>query len=158
LVWVSIVALVVILFVTGIVFLKKKRSRYRGVQMKKVSLSEIDNVYQQITRQAKETSFAVLIISPRDWDPELTVEIQFSVERGITGLDWILMSESNIREKPRVIEYASAKGKNWHEQEMNNWIYLRMEDEGLVDFCKSLISDLYAVEDVVLKYGGFLLK
>ena len=38
---------------------------------------------------------------------------------------------------------------------MNKWIYLRIEQGDLVELCTSLIRDLYGVEDVLLKYGGF---
>ncbi len=38
---------------------------------------------------------------------------------------------------------------------MNKWVYLRIEKGDLVELCTSLIRDLYEVEDVLLKYGGF---
>ncbi len=86
---------------------------------------------------------------------ESTVEVQFSVERGVTGLDWILLSELNKREKSRVIQYASDQGRQWRECEMNDWPYLRMEKSDLAEFCSSPIRDLWGVEEVLLKYGGF---
>ena len=80
------------------------------------------------------------------------------VEDGKTGLDWILMSLANIEEKPKVIQYAASKGIEWQEKEMNDWLYLRIEQGDVVGFCTSLIEDIYQVEQVELKYGGFRYK
>lgn len=65
------------------------------------------------------------------------------------------MSEANQREKQRVIQYALSKGAEWQECEMNKWLYLRIGQGDLPGLCTALIRDLYEVEDVQLKYGGF---
>jgi len=67
------------------------------------------------------------------------------------------MLEINLREKQRVIQYALSKGVEWRECEMNKWCYLRIEQGDFVELCVSLIRDLYSVEDVLLKYGGYKL-
>ena len=152
---ISILIIIVVLFAAGLVVGKWLRSRNKGIRTKTISLSDIGEVYRQISAQQVETSFAVFIIAPATWDKQDTVEAQFSVEAGVTGLDWILMSEANRREKQRVIQYASGKGAQWRECEMNNWIYLRIDQGDLVELCTSLISTLYGVEHVQLKYGGF---
>ena len=41
---------------------------------------------------------------------------------------------------------------------MNDWLYLRIEQGDVVGLCTSLIEDLYQVEQVELKYGGFRYK
>lgn len=113
------------------------------------------DVYRQISAQAVETSFAVFVIQTRGDSEEGAVEIQYSVENGKTGLDWILMSPANIEQKSRVIQYAASNGVEWQQKEMNDWLYLRIEEGDLVGLCTSLIEDLYQVEQVELKYGGF---
>lgn len=144
------------LTVAGLAVWKLLRSRDKGVHTKSISVSDICDVYRQILNQHVETSFAVFIIAPPQWNAGDTVEIQFSVEEGVTGLDWVLMSESNQREKQRVVQYALSKGSEWQECEMNKWIYLRTDQGDLVELCTSLIRDLYGVEDIQLKYGGFV--
>lgn len=144
-----------VLFMIGFSVWILLRSHNKDIHIKKISVSDIADVYQQISIQGVETSFAVFIVTPPQRVAEENVEIQFSVEKGVTGLDWILMSESNRREKLRVNQYALDKGMEWQECEMNEWLYLRIEKGDLVELCTSLIRDLYAAENVILKYGGF---
>lgn len=94
--------------------------RKQGVVTAIIPLEEIGKVYNAISKQRVETSFAVFIIrSPNEVELK-SVEIQFSIEDGETGLDWILMSPPNIKEKPRVIEYAATRGAEWKAKEMND--------------------------------------
>ena len=151
----NILFIIILLLIAGLGVWGLLRSRDKGIKIRTISICDIGEVYRQISNQCVETSFAVFVISPPQSDAEEPVEVQFSVEDGITGLDWILMSESNKREKQRVIQYALSKGTEWKECEMNNWIYLRIGRGDLVELCTSLIKDLYDVEDVQLKYGGF---
>ena len=103
----KILIIIVVLLVAGLAVWKLLRSRNKGVRVKTISVSDIGEVYRQIATQHQEASFAVFIIAPPYRGAQDTVEVQFSVEEGVTGLDWILMSESNKREKQRVIQYAS---------------------------------------------------
>lgn len=151
----NILIIIVVLFIAGMAVWKLLRSRGKGIHTRTISVCGIGEVYRQISTQGVETSFAVFVIAPPQWDAKDTVEVQFSVEEGVTGLDWILMSKPNQREKMRVIQYALRKGAEWKECEMNKWLYLRIEQGDLVKLCTSLIRDLYGVEDVLLKYGGF---
>ena len=150
----NIIIIIVVLLIAGLAVWKLLRSRHKGIHTKSISVSDIGEVYRQISTQGVETSFAVFIIAPPQWDAEDTVELQFSVEEGVTGLDWILMSEPNKREKQRVVQFALRKGVEWKECEMNEWLYLRIDQGDLVELCTSLIRDLYEVEEVQLKYGG----
>jgi hypothetical protein len=151
------VLIIVILLVAGAIGWKLLRSRDNGIQTKMISVNDIEDVHHQISSQAMETSFAVFVFTPTR-NGEAPLEVQFSIEKGVTGLDWILMSEPNKREKSRVIQFALDKGFEWQECEMNDWVYLRTEQGDLVGLCTALINDLYAAEAVLLKYGGFKLK
>lgn len=147
--------LIVSLLLAGIaMFLFWRARRNQGIQRKAIAVADVGEVFRQISAQGVETSFAVFII--QTGGQNASVEIQFSVEDGKTGLDWILMSPANIEEKPKVMQYAASKGVAWQEKEMNDWLYLRIEHGDLVTFCTSLIEDLYQVRQVELKYGGFI--
>lgn len=149
--------IVSLLFLAGIAMYIFWRSRRKqGIRRKTIAVADVGEVFRQISSQSAETSFAVFAI--RTGEENDTVEIQLSVEEGKTGLDWILMSLANIEEKPKVIQYAATKGVEWQEKEMNEWSYLRIEHGDVVGLCTSLIKDLYQVEQVELKYGGFRYK
>jgi len=132
-----------------------KTRRDQGIRRKTIAVEDVGNVFRRISAHGVETSFAVFEIQSGKNSEGDTVEIQYSVEDGKTGLDWILMSPANIAEKQRVIQYAASKGFEWQEREMNDWLYLRIEEGDLVGICRSLIEDLYRVDQVELKYGGF---
>ena len=127
----------------------------KGIRRKTIAVADVGKVFHEISAQAVETSFAVFTIQTGEESEDETVEIQYSVENGKTGLDWILMSPANIDEKQKVVQYAASRGVVWQEKEMNDWQYLRIEDGDLIGLCTSLIEDLYRVEQVELKYGGF---
>ena len=149
--------IVSLLFLAGIaMYIFWRTRRDQGIRRKTIAVADVGEVFRQISAQGVETSFAVFAIQTGDEDD--AVEIQFSVEDGKTGLDWILMSPANIEEKPKVIQYAASKGVEWQEKEMNDWLYLRIEQGDVVGLCTSLIEDLYQVEQVELKYGGFRYK
>lgn len=151
--------IVSLLFLAGIaMYIFWRTRRDQGIRRKTIAVADVGEVFRQISAQGVETSFAVFAIRTGEEGEDDAVEIQFSVEDGKTGLDWILMSPANIEEKPKVIQYAASKGVEWQEKEMNDWLYLRIEQGDVVGLCTSLIEDLYQVEQVELKYGGFRYK
>ncbi len=151
-----IVSLLLLAGIAMYIFWRTRRDQ--GIRRKTIAVADVGEVFRQISAQGVETSFAVFAIRTGEEDEDDAVEIQFSVEDGKTGLDWILMSPANIEEKPKVIQYAASKGVEWQEKEMNDWLYLRIEQGDVVGLCTSLIEDLYQVEQVELKYGGFRYK
>ncbi len=149
--------IVSLLFLAGIaMYIFWRTRRDQGIRRRTIAVADVGEVFRQISAQGVETSFAVFVIQTGEEDD--AVEIQFSVEDGRTGLDWILMSPANIEEKPNVIQYAASKGVEWQEKDMNDWLYLRIEQGDVVGLCTSLIEGLYQVEQVELKYGGFRYK
>jgi hypothetical protein len=148
------ILIVPLLLLAGIaMYIFWRTRRDQGIRRRTISVKDIGEVFRQISAQSVETSFAVFAIRTGEGDDVL--EIQFSIENGKVGLDWILMSPANIEEKPQVIQYAASNGFEWHEKEMNGWLYLRIEQGDMVGLCASLIEDLYQVEQVELKYSGF---
>lgn len=126
--------------------------RRRGIRSSQITLDSVGEVYGDISEQAVETSFAVFII-PRPIHE--SVEVQFSIEDGAAGLDWILESEANRAERLKVEQYILSKGFHFQEKEMNNWHYLRVEQGDIVKLCVGIIRDIYDSDEVILKYGGF---
>lgn len=128
------------------------RRKPRGVVSYKISSDKVGDVYKAISEQAVETSFSVFVMPRLNQDP---VEVQFSIENGQAGLDWILESEPNKEQRPQIERYLSAKGFDYEEKEMNNWHYLRVENGDLVQLCVGIIRDVYHSDEVILKFGGF---
>lgn len=129
--------------------------RRRGIRSYKITLGRVREVYRDISEQAVETSFAVFIVPRPKQD---SVEVQFSIEDGAAGLDWILESEANKAERRNVEQYVLSKGFHFQEKEMNNWHYLRIEQGDIAKLCVGIIRDLYGSDEVILKYGGFKVR
>ena len=79
----TVILILLALAGVAVVFVLLAR-RDPGVQRRRIAVDDIGRVYAQISAQAVETSFAVLIIPA---GPEENPEIQFSVEDGKAGLD-----------------------------------------------------------------------
>lgn len=126
--------------------------RRRGIRRAQITLDSVSEVHRDISEQAVETSFAVFIVPRPNQD---SVEVQFSIENGTAGLDWILESEANKAERRKVEQYISSKGFHFQEKEMNNWHYLRVEQGDIAKLCVGIIRDIYGSGAVVLKYRGF---
>lgn len=127
----------------------------RGIRRTEITLDRVGEIYSDISEQALETSFAVFIVPRPNQD---SVEVQFSIEDGAAGLDWILESEANQAERRKVEQYILSTGFHFQEKEMNNWHYLRVEQGDIVTLCVGIIRDIYGADEVVLKYGGFKLR
>ena len=147
-----IIGLLLCMFVLLFYFYRRKR---RGVVSYKIRSDKVGKVYNEISEQAVETSFSVFVIPRLNQEP---VEVQFSIENGRAGLDWILESEPNKEQRPKIERYISAKGYDYQEKEMNNWHYLRVENGDLVQLCVGIIRDVYHSDEIILKYGGFCFR
>ncbi len=76
---------------------------------------------------------------------EDALNIQFSIENGSIGLDWVLISPVNIRDKGKFVELLNTKRIPYRELEMNNVSYLRIEDGRSAKMCQSMLEEMYGV-------------
>ena len=96
-------------------------------------------------------SFVAFIV-PVDGPPEMSANIQFSVERGVVGLDWLLISPTNIRDVS-TFERLVSEGKHTPQRLTQNDVsYLRVEDGDVVALFQRVLKEMYDVtEDEVLE-------
>jgi len=73
------------------------------------------------------------------------VNLQYSVENGVVGLDWVLLSRRNVADKKRLIAFINAKGFNVSEMEMNNVRYLRVEGNGIEQLGVKIVTKFYGI-------------
>src|SRR5205823_14876734 len=78
----------------------------------------------------------------RDGD---AVNLQYSVEHGTVGLDWVLLGSTNIADKEKVAAFAAQLGHPFSERVMNKVHYFRAEGGGLDRLGTSIIVELYGV-------------
>ncbi|MDJ0758423.1 MAG: hypothetical protein QNJ19_03450 [Woeseiaceae bacterium] len=109
-----------------------------------VSLDDIPRVYEALKTTGQDGSFAVFM-PPKLEPDEDALNIQFSIENGSIGLDWVLISPVNIRDKGKFVELLNTKRIPYRELEMNNVSYLRIEDGRSAKMCQSMLEEMYGV-------------
>jgi hypothetical protein len=114
-----------------------------------VTLADIPYILKALTLAKQEGSFAVLLFGPEGDEPALTdaLNVQFSVESGVVGLDWPLLSPLNIAAENKVTSFWTDAGFNVELQEANDVSTLRVQGGDLAMLCEQLLTELFGVED-----------
>jgi hypothetical protein len=73
------------------------------------------------------------------------VNLQYSVEPGKVGLDWVLLGQTNTADKDRLAAFAAQLGHPMSGREMNKVRYLRTEGVGLDQLGTSIIVEFYGL-------------
>ena|ERR1700683_2475809 len=68
----------------------------------RVSISDIPRVLGELSRSSSVPTYAVFMIwSPDRTEPDDVLNIQFSIEDGRPGFDWVLLEPRNIEDENR---------------------------------------------------------
>jgi hypothetical protein len=110
-----------------------------------VTARDIPEVTSQLQRSGKNGHFAVLMFVPPGSSDGEPVNLQYSIEQGAVGLDWVLLGPRNIADQNRISEFASKAGYHFDEHEMNRVRYLRLTGSGISDFGARIIRELYQI-------------
>jgi len=123
-----------------------------------IKVSDIPDVLSQLQRTGKDGSFAVLIFGPPNSKDDEEINLQYSIEGGKVGLDWVLLGAPNIADRDRIKVFASGLGHEWVEKEMNRVRYLRVTGPGISELGMKIILDFYHVPsetDLTMITEGF---
>ena len=112
-----------------------------------IRVSDIPAVFAQLKATGSEGSFAVFIPTPEQSGADESVNIQFSIENGSIGLDWVLISPVNIRDQEKFKDITRRFRFQYRETEGNGVRYLRTEDRKSEDLCIKLLSEIYGLTD-----------
>jgi len=148
------------IFVAGIwlfVFWKINRGFKRGLtptnpahtpkdSRDSVTAYEIPKVIKQLEQSANDGNFVVFLFVPPNSKNGEAVHLQYSIEDGIVGFDWALISPPNIADQKKIIEFASTLGYQLKECEMNDTHYFRVTGDYISDLGKSIIKDFYKMD------------
>ena len=136
----ALLVIVVIAAVVGLVF----HIRSRIVPTRSATVADIPPILTKLAT-LKDGSFAVFMFdSPLSRGGD-AVNLQYSVEHGTVGLDWVLLGSTNIADKEKVSTFAAQLGHPLSERVMNKVHYLRAEGSGLDRLGRSIIVELYGV-------------
>jgi hypothetical protein len=150
--------IVVAILVAGVVLFLLSRSdsylvmKRKGVGVgimtpRPVLVSQIPSVFDQLKANHKDASWAAFTFCPAG-EPatdQNSVNIQYSVEGGKIGFDWVLLAPRNIADKDKIVAFMKDKHYTVLEREGNGVRYLRVEDGDLVQLGKQ-IAEFYHLQ------------
>jgi hypothetical protein len=109
-----------------------------------VTVRDIPEVISQLQRSSKDGHFAVLMFVPPGSTGD-AVNLQYSMDGGVLGLDWVLIGPRNIADQAKVSAFAAKLGYRLDEHEMNNVRYLRVTGSGISELGAKIIQELYKI-------------
>ena len=129
-----------------------------------VQPSQLPAVVEQLRQKGKEASWAVFMF----YTPNLSAEtddncpnLQFSIQDGTLGFDWVLLGPRNIADEVRIAEFIASKGHTVTEMGINDVEYLRVEDGDICELGLSIIEEFYKMPrdaDIGILVSGFTLS
>lgn len=110
-----------------------------------VTSRDIPEVISQLDRSSQNGHFAVLMFVPPSSTDGEAVNLQYSIESGTVGMDWVLIGPRNIADREKISEFASKLGHRLDEREMNGVHYLRVTGSGISELGAKIIQDFYHI-------------
>jgi hypothetical protein len=116
-----------------------------------LAVRQIPSVVGQLRAAAHEASWAAFAFLPGDDTPsdENIVNLQYSIENGVVGLDWVLLAPRNKADKEKVLAFIRQHNHSAVEKERNGVQYFRVEDGDLAMLGIQIAAELYRLD----RYG-----
>jgi hypothetical protein len=73
------------------------------------------------------------------------VDLQFSIEDGRVGIDWVLLAPMNVNASDRVSAFFSAEDVPVRKLEMNNVSYMRVEEGDPITLFQDSLVQVFRV-------------
>jgi hypothetical protein len=115
-----------------------------------VRLADIPRVLQLVSATHHNGSFAVLLFGENGKPPARkdALNVQFSIDHGRVGLDWVLLSPANVVARDRVAAFFEERRSPLTMSTMNEVNQLRTEIGDLAALCSDLLRSVFGVTDV----------
>lgn len=111
-----------------------------------VAVSLIPTIVEQLSRGQGDPRYAVIMFLPTDSEDGEHVNLQFAVQDGIVGMEWVLLGGRNIQDREGIKEFAACHGHQFMECEMNDVKYLRTVGPELGDLGVKVLCGYYRFE------------
>jgi len=110
-----------------------------------IKVRDIPRIYSSLKRTGTDGSFAAIMPSKRPKKSQDVANLQFSIENGSIGFDWVLLSEVNIEDRDRFEALAKSRRFDIREMTMNGVQYLRTTNGNAASLCQTVLSELYSI-------------
>jgi hypothetical protein len=104
---------------------------------------DVPQAIEQLRQKGRNLAFLVFMFEPLAKPAVDGINLQLSIENGLLGLDWVLISQDNVADRARVEAFIRLRGHAVRELEGNGVRYLRVEDGDVSALASAIIRDLY---------------
>jgi hypothetical protein len=112
-----------------------------------VTTDDFSALYSALQSTGSNGSFFVVLIQGTARDDGFTANLQYSIEDGIVGLDWVLLAKRNSEDQEKFVDVVSKEGVKVVKKEMNDVRYLRVTGaKDLVGLGQEVLIKLYGVK------------
>lgn len=129
----------------GVVAVVVALLRRRSGDGPRALVEDIPDGVWHLRQRGRDRSFLVFMFVPRDRRDRAPVNLQYSVERGQLGLDWVLLSPANIEDRAKLEAFARARGHAPAEQTVEGVRFLRIEDGDVTKLGVEIVRELYGL-------------
>ena len=130
----------------------KTTTRLEFMREYRVRANCVPELVAQLRSKGTDGSFAVLMFSPLDsfssdddTDDDI-INLQYSMEGGVVGLDWVLLAPRNVADRERIAELIAHRGHTVVSRRMNGVDFLRVEDGEIVYLGMQIVTELYKID------------
>ena len=137
-----LVPILVVIVVVGLIVVLV-RSKGVGQEPTYATRDQIPSIVSKLQRTGRDGSFVVFMFSIPGNHDETLPNLQYSVENGRLGFDWVLIAPQNLKDETRVLDFIKGLGYTASKREMNDVHYLRFEGKGIEDVGLKILRDFY---------------
>ena len=119
------------------------RSRSSRQEPTVATRDQIPSIVSKLQQTGRDGSFVVFMFSIPGNHDETLPNLQYSIENGQLGLDWVLLAPQNIQDETLVTDFVKRLGYTLSKHEINDVPYLRIEGDSLEDLGLKILRDLY---------------
>lgn len=120
--------------------------RTRSALSPTVTVDDIPRVLDALISTAHGPAFTVFMFSTPDQPAAKdAVSLQFSLEAGDVGFDWVLAGPRNTEDEDRFVEFARSAGYTPVARVTNGVNYLRVENGDIAGLCRQIVTTMYGL-------------
>jgi hypothetical protein len=142
-----ILLVLAVLLILGIKFISGIGLEQLPIKFYSAQISDTADVFEMLEKTGADESYVILAFNSVECFPDSHIELQFSIESGEIGFDWVLLGEEKIRDEEKFRKIASSRGYKIEEHVENGVEYLRVTEGDLVSLCRQIMKDVYKVAD-----------
>jgi len=121
-------------------------ARKEKADNRSVALDEIPSIVDDLQKNGSDASFALFLFNNKATATGYAPGLQFSIEKGQLGLDYLLNSDFNKKEEDNFIQKVSELGCKYETREMNKVNFIRVTGDSLVWKAQEIMRRIYQVE------------